>query len=108
MKGDELRGHLEGLVLAALADGPAHGYSVIARLRERSGGQLDLAEGTIYPALHRLEADGHLTAAWSDVHGRRRKIYTLTRPGQHELTAQRLRWHEFSTVITQALGGAPA
>ncbi len=104
MKGDELRGHLEGLVLAALADGPAHGYSVIARIRERSRDQLDLAEGTIYPALHRLEADGHLTAAWTNVNGRRRKIYTLTRPGHRELAAQRLRWHEFSTLITHALG----
>lgn len=108
MKGDELRGHLEALVLAVLADGPAHGYGVIARLRERSGGEFDLAEGTLYPALHRLESEGQVTATWAEVQGRRRKIYRVTKSGAVELVARRVRWTEFSDAITRVLGGAPA
>ena len=106
MKGDQIRGHLEALALAVLAEGPAHGYGVIARLRDRSEGVFDLAEGTVYPALHRLEADGRITAEWSEVQGRRRKMYSVTKTGSEELTLQRVRWTEFSTSITRVLGGA--
>jgi PadR family transcriptional regulator PadR len=106
MKGDELRGHLEALVLAVLAEGPAHGYGVIGRLREQSDGAFDLAEGTIYPALHRLEGDGQISATWAEVQGRRRKIYKVTSAGSAELSSQRVRWSEFSTAITRVLGGA--
>jgi PadR family transcriptional regulator PadR len=108
MKGDELRGHLEALVLAVLADGPAHGYGVIARLRELSEGEFDLAEGTLYPALHRLESEGQVSASWTEVQGRRRKIYEVTKLGAVELVAQRIRWAEFSNAITRVLGGATA
>ncbi|HEX3089810.1 MAG TPA: helix-turn-helix transcriptional regulator [Ilumatobacteraceae bacterium] len=108
MKGDDLRGHLEALVLAVLADGPAHGYGVIARLRERSGGQFDLAEGSLYPALHRLESAGQVIASWTEVQGRRRKIYEVTKSGAVELVSQRVRWTEFSTAMNQVLGGAIA
>ena len=61
------------MVLAVLADGPAHGYGVIARLRDRSAGEFDLAEGTLYPASHRLESEGRVLARWTQVQGRRRK-----------------------------------
>jgi DNA-binding PadR family transcriptional regulator len=108
MKGDELRGHLEALVLAVLADGPAHGYGVIVQLRERSGGEFDIAEGTVYPALHRLEVEGQVSASWTEVQGRRRKIYQVTPSGAVELAAQRVRWNEFSNAIWRVLGGAPA
>ena len=107
MRGDQLRGHLDALVLAVLAAGPAHGYSVIVRLRERSRGGFDLSEGTIYPALHRLEAAGLLSARFDEVQGRRRKVYALTTAGQRELAEQRSQWHRFSSLVTTVIG-APA
>ena len=79
-------------MLAALAAGPAHGYDVIVRLRERSDGAFDLAEGTAYPALHRLEAGGLLEARWERAHGRKRKVYELTAEGQEKLTERRAEW----------------
>jgi len=103
-----LRGHLEALVLAVLAEGPAHGYAVIVRLRERSKGEFEIAEGTLYPALHRLESEGRISSSWSEVHGRRRKIYKVTKAGAVELERKRVRWSEFSNAVTQVLGGAPA
>jgi PadR family transcriptional regulator PadR len=60
----------------------------------------------VYPALHRLEADGRITAEWREVHGRRRKIYSVTKAGSDELCIQRVRWTEFSASITRVLGGA--
>ena len=106
MNGDQIRGHLEALVLAVIADGPAHGYGVIGRLRDRSDGAFDLAEGTVYPALHRLEAEGRITAEWREVQGRRRKIYSVTKTGSDELSFQRVRWTEFSASVTRVLRGA--
>ena len=94
-------------MLACLAGSPAHGYDVIARLRERSNGELELAEGTLYPALHRLETDGALTATWHQVQGRRRKVYSLTAAGQRTLAAHRRDWHAFTILISRVLG-APA
>ncbi len=64
MKGDALKGHLELLLLATLRSGPAHGYAIIEDLKQRSGGAFDLPEGTIYPALHRLERSGAIESAW--------------------------------------------
>ena len=74
MTGQELKGHLDLLLLAVLEGGPAHGYGVIAALRERSGETFDLPEGTVYPALHRLEEQGLLGSRWSSVEGRRRRL----------------------------------
>ncbi|HTA13050.1 MAG TPA: PadR family transcriptional regulator, partial [Solirubrobacteraceae bacterium] len=77
----ELQGHVEGMLLAVLSDGPLHGYGVADELRRRSGGEFDLAEGTIYPALHRLEAAGLLSSSWEVVSGRRRRVYALSHSG---------------------------
>ena len=85
MQREVLKGHLDLLLLAAVADEPAHGYRLVELLKERSGGAFELAEGTVYPALYRLERQGLLTSAWSTVGGRRRRIYRLTRRGQGEL-----------------------
>ena len=82
MIGEALKGHLDLLLLAVLEKGPAHGYVIIDMLRERSGGIFDLPEGTVYPALHRLEEDGLLSSQWSENGGRRRRIYQLTSEGQ--------------------------
>ncbi len=107
MREERLRGNLTGLVLAALADGPAHGYAVIGRLRERSAGDFDLAEGTVYPVLHRLLADALVTARMVEVDGRRRRVYTLTAGGRRELAEQRAQWRRFSLAVSRVIG-APA
>jgi PadR family transcriptional regulator, regulatory protein PadR len=65
MRGEELKGHLDALLLAALEAGPRHGYAVIEALRRSTGGWLDLPTGTIYPALRRLEAAGLIRGSWS-------------------------------------------
>jgi PadR family transcriptional regulator, regulatory protein PadR len=102
MEAEELKGHLDGLILAVIAIKPMHGYAVIEELRARSGGQLALPEGTVYPALHRLERSGLLKSAWSDG-GRRRRVYSLTRSGRRELGVRRARWREFSTTVEAVL-----
>jgi DNA-binding PadR family transcriptional regulator len=66
MSATDLRGQIDLLLLSVLASGPAHGYRVIERLREQSEGAFDLTEGTVYPALHRLERTGLLESHWSD------------------------------------------
>ena len=104
MRADTLNGQLDPLILATLADSPAHGYAVLQRLRERSGGAFDLAEGTIYPALHRLERDGLLSSTWSVEGGRRRRVYRLTRTGRQALRARRRDWTQFACAVEAVLG----
>ncbi|MEV4086885.1 helix-turn-helix transcriptional regulator, partial [Nonomuraea fuscirosea] len=70
MRAEALKGHLDGLLLAALEDGPRHGYAVKETLREATEGRIDLPTGTIYPALHRLERAGLIAGDWSVVGGR--------------------------------------
>ena len=91
MEGEMLKGHLDMIVLAALSAGPAHGYAVIEEIRRRSGGAFDLPEGTVYPALHRLEEASLLASSWDVVSGRRRRIYRLTTAGEVVVTRERLR-----------------
>ena len=104
MKADTLKGHLDYLVLAVLVHAPAHGYAVVEALRARSGGAFDLAEGTVYPALHRLEAAGLLTSRWSDESGRRRRTYRLTPKGHQALADERRAWHEFAQAVHAVAG----
>lgn len=99
MRSESLKGHLDSLILAVVSGGPAHGYAVIEQLKQRSQGTLDLPEGTVYPALHRLEASGLLTSAWSEGEGRRRRIYSLTRRGERELGARRGEWRDFVRAV---------
>jgi len=101
-----LKGHLDMIVLAALSAGPAHGYAVIEEIRRRSGGGFELPEGTIYPALHRLEQAGLLTSRWVTAQsGRRRRVYALTRRGDRALAERRAVWEQFSEAIGGLLGG---
>ena len=102
MEAEQLKGHLDGLVLAVIAKEPKHGYAVIEALKTRSQGQLDLPEGTVYPALHRLERSGLLTSDWSDT-GRRRRVYRLTSKGKRELGIRRRRWREFASTVEAVL-----
>jgi DNA-binding PadR family transcriptional regulator len=105
MEGEMLKGHLDTIVLAALAAGPAHGYAIIEEIRSRSGGLFDLPEGTIYPALHRLEAAGLLSSAWSKPGaGRRRRVYALTKRGTKALVERREHWTRFSRGVGALVG----
>jgi transcriptional regulator len=101
MEGEMLKGHLDMIVLAALAAaGSAHGYAVIEEIKNRSSGAFDLPEGTIYPALHRLEVAGLLSSRWTTADsGRRRRVYTLTKAGNRALVERRAVWKQFSDAI---------
>jgi len=103
MRAESLKGHLDALVLATLGDEPLHGYAVIEALRTRSEGAFDLAEGTVYPVLHRLEADGLLTSSWSTAAGRRRRVYRLSRRGRASLGRQREEWRSFARAVESVL-----
>lgn len=95
-----LKGHLDMIVLAALVDGPAHGYAVIREIRRRSGGAFELPEGTVYPALHRLEKSGLLSSRWRTAEsGRKRRVYTMTRRGRRALVDRRAVWQRFAAAI---------
>jgi PadR family transcriptional regulator len=107
MRAEELKGHLDAVLLASLEDGPRHGYAVIETLRLSTGGQLDLPTGTIYPALRRLEHAGLITGSWSVVGGRRRRDYRLTAAGNRALAGKRADWRDFSAMISAALEGGP-
>ena len=104
MNRERLKGHLDLLLLSVLAAGPAHGYAVITALRARSGGTFDLPEGTVYPALHRLERAGLLASSWADAEGRRRRVYALTADGEAALAAERTEWKRFAGGIGLVLG----
>lgn len=104
-----LKGHLDSILLATLEPGPAHGYAIIEAIRARSGGNFDLPEGTIYPALHRLEAAGLLDSRWvTPASGRRRRVYALTKAGMAALTDRRSGWDRFAGAVDAIMrGGAP-
>jgi PadR family transcriptional regulator len=94
-----LKGHVDLLLLATLRDGPLHGYGIVEKLRGSSGGAFELAEGTVYPALYRLEASGLLSSKWTTAAGRRRRVYQLTRRGRTELERERKEWKSFSLAV---------
>jgi DNA-binding PadR family transcriptional regulator len=102
MKAEALKGHLDALILAVLASGPLHGYAIIEQLKRRSGGELALPEGTVYPALHRLENAGFLSSSWAG-EGRKRRVYALTRRGRRELGDRREEWKRFASTIEAVL-----
>jgi PadR family transcriptional regulator, regulatory protein PadR len=109
--GDKLRGHLETMILSTLERAEAHGLEILRRLEEAGCGLLRLKEGSLYPALYRLEAAGEVKALWeAEPHGRRgarRRIYHLTAKGKRKLSAARAEWQQFTSVLGGILG-APA
>jgi PadR family transcriptional regulator len=98
-RAESLKGHLDMLLLAAVSAEPAHGYGLVVRLRDLTGGALDLPEGTIYPALYRLERAGLVASEWRTVGGRRRRIYRLSEAGRSALAEQVRDWRRFSEAI---------
>jgi PadR family transcriptional regulator PadR len=94
-----LKGHVDFLLLATLRDGPLHGYGIVEKLRDSSEGAFDLAEGTVYPALYRLEASGLLSSKWTTAGGRRRRVYQVTKRGRRELARSREEWNVFAHAM---------
>ncbi len=92
------------MILATVAEEPAHGYAILQRLKQRSGGTFDLAEGTVYPALHRLERDGLLTSSWVIESARRRRVYRITGAGRSTLQVRRREWRVFSNAVEAVFG----
>src|SRR5664279_1478184 len=99
MKVDNVRGHLDLVLLELVAHHPGHGYAVIALLRERTAGRLALTEGAVYPALHRLEDLGLLSSEWAPLGGRRRRLYRITEQGRAALVVQRRDWRALVAAI---------
>jgi DNA-binding PadR family transcriptional regulator len=96
---EPVKGHVDLLLLSILEQGPAHGYGLVETLRERSEGAFDLAEGTVYPALYRLERRGLVASGWETVDGRRRRVYRMTRGGRGSLERRRAEWRAFSSAV---------
>ena len=103
MKVDRIKGHLDLLLLGVLDREPGHGYAVLSALRERTDGALDLAEGAVYPALHRLEEAGLLASEWQPVGGRRRRVYRLTPRGKKALATERAGWDALVSAVEAVL-----
>lgn len=104
MAANQTKGQLDVLVLSVVQHRPGHGYEIIAALRELSGGEFDLPEGTVYPRLHRLEAQGLLESEWRSVNDRRRRIYRLTDSGLAALAEGRAEWQRFAIGMRSVLG----
>jgi DNA-binding PadR family transcriptional regulator len=101
----DLRGHLELLLLGVLRQtGPVHGYGLIVALRDRTDGTFDLPEGTVYPALHRLERDGLVRSEWETAAPRRRRVYQLTPAGLGALAAKRSEWRDYARGVQAIIG----
>jgi transcriptional regulator len=98
-----LKGHVDLLILATLRSGPLHGYGIVEKLRDESEGAFELAEGTVYPALYRLERGGLLSSRWTRAQGRRRRVYRLTRRGRAELERERKEWKSFANAVESVL-----
>jgi PadR family transcriptional regulator, regulatory protein PadR len=103
LRSEVLKGHVDLLLLATLRQGPLHGYAVVEKLRDESEGAFDLAEGTVYPALYRLEGAGLLASRWTTAAGRRRRVYRLTRRGRAELTRESGEWKSFAKAVDAVL-----
>jgi transcriptional regulator len=104
---DILRGTLDLLILKALSWGPTHGYSVAKWVEAATGDALALGEGTLYPALHRLEERGWVTATWgSSDNNRQAKFYTLTRRGRKQLDVETEKWRRYAGAVFAALGAS--
>ncbi len=103
-KSDLLQGTLDLLILQVVAPGPLHGYAIAQRLQQLSKDALQVQQGSLYPALHRLEQRGWLKAEWKNSEtGREAKFYSLTKSGRKQLDIERLNWERLSQAITLIL-----
>lgn len=100
------KGTLPTLILEALVNEPSHGYRIAQRIKERSQGVLDFKEGTLYPALHKLENEGLVESSDGVEKGRLRRYYRITKSGRAALTKDRADWRELSRAVSMILGEA--
>jgi len=101
-----LKGTLPTLILEALAHEPSHGYLIARRIKVRSRGVLDFREGTLYPALHKLENDGLVESYDTEENGRTRRCYRITKSGRAALAHDRSEWRQLSNAVSMILGEA--
>lgn len=92
------------LLLAAVNEGQSHGYAIVEHLRDATSGSFDFADGTIYPALRRLERSGYLRSKWIENEGRRKRRYQLTPQGKRLLARQKQEWGIFEQGVRAILG----
>jgi transcriptional regulator len=103
---DQLHGTLDMLVLKVLEDGALHGYGIAVRLERTSKDVLSVEEGSLYPALYRMERRGWLASNWAVTDtGRRARFYKLTRTGRSQLDAERASWLRLTTAVADVLNG---
>ena len=103
-KSDLLQGTLDMLILKIVALGPIHGYGIAQRIRQISKEVLQVQQGSLYPALHRLEKRGWLSADWGEAEtGREAKFYSLTRLGRKQLAAEAENWDRLSEAVSLIL-----
>ncbi len=104
---DLLQGTLDMLILKIVALGPVHGYGIAQRIRQISKEVLIVQQGSLYPALHRLEKRGWLSAEWGDSeNGREAKFYKLSAKGRRQLAAEEATWNRLSQAVELILGAA--
>jgi len=108
MRAEELKGNLDGMLLAVLSSGPLHGYAIVESLRERSDGKVVLPSGTVYPALHRLETGGLVNSQWETANGRRRRVYEITTEGERSLNETRANWRDIIATMRAVVLGDQA
>jgi PadR family transcriptional regulator PadR len=101
-KADLLQGTLDMLILKAVALGPLHGYGIIQRIRQMSGEMLEVEQGSLYPALYRIEQRGWVSSQWEKSEtGRRAKLYTLTKAGRNQLEVEEASWDRLTLAIAK-------
>ena len=104
---DLLQGTLDMLVLKAVSLGPLHGYGVLLRIQQISGNRLEVPQGSLYPALYRLEHEGWIAGEWGQSENNRRaRFYKLTAAGRKRLTVETNRWESMVEAIGRVLGHA--
>ena len=105
---DLLQGTLDMLILKAVSLGGLHGYGVLLRLQQLTGGRLQIQQGSLYPALYRLERKGLIASEWGESDNKRKaKFYRLTVSGRKHLKAETALWHDFSSVVAGVLSAIP-
>lgn len=101
-----IKGTLPTLILEVLAHEPCHGYRIAQKIKQRSDGLLDFKEGTLYPALHKLENEGMVESYEGVENGRPRRYYRITEPGHKALNKDRSEWRQLSRAVSIILGEA--
>jgi transcriptional regulator len=105
---DLLQGTLDMLVLKAVSLGPLHGYGVLLRIQQISQNRLEIQQGSLYPALYRLEHEGWIAGEWGQSENKRRaRFYRLTAAGRRRLDTETKKWNQFAEVVGAILSTAP-